>query len=596
MIKRTRWESIEVIEDIKPSVDTSSGQEVKDPTSPIFFDEKSARTILDRLYQKQFDSKEDFRLRCDAEELSLVPGFDKLISLEANMVDEYEHQIEAAYTVLKKMRGRAILADEVGLGKTIEAGIIMKELIMRGLARKILVLTPASLVTQWKEELETKFLEQFEIGDYVQNWSRFDKIVASIDRAKRPDHAEEIQQIHYDLLIIDEAHKLKNNRALVSKFVNSIKKKYVLLLTATPVHNELKELFNLITVLRPGHLRTSRHFMREYVDPADRRKPKNTAQLKALLSEVMIRNRRSRVKVKFPKRTAYTFSFDLTPQERNLYDAITNYARSNFRKVGEILSLVTLQKEISSSSFAAINTLRKMELKEGITEENRKSIHGMYEMAKAISHNSKIDAIKKILKEAKDRVIIFSDFLQTQQYIANQLKDEGHLVHVFNGSLNAAKKDECVQKFKEKGGVFISTECGSEGRNLQFCNIMVNYDLPWNPMRVEQRIGRVHRLGQTREVHVFNLAAKNTIEAHVLDLLAKKIQMFELVIGELDLILGNMDRTETFEEVICKIYFESRSEAEVKTKLDKYGEEIVQAREAFANIKEAEVIVSKIFD
>ena len=207
-------------------------------SEPIFlFDDVGYVKLMDDLKNGQSDTPEWFKLRMQAEEVALSPGFDQLLSLKNN-INEYPHQIDAVLTVLRRMRGRALLADEVGLGKTIEAGIILKELAMRGLARKILILVPASLTLQWQQEMETKFNEEFIVADSADDWAQ-DKVIASIDLAKRPEHAKEIVAQNYDLLIIDEAHKLRNRTSQARHFVNSVKRKYILLLTATPVHNDL---------------------------------------------------------------------------------------------------------------------------------------------------------------------------------------------------------------------------------------------------------------------------------------------------------------------------------------------------------------------
>ena len=216
-----------------------------------------------------------YQLRMQAEKLRLSCGFDQLLCLDTLNVDHYEHQIEAALTALRDMRGRALLADEVGLGKTIEAGIIMKELIHRGLVRTVLVLTPASLTQQWSEEFSDKFDEAFTVVNTPAEWTKLrneenGRWITSLDRAKLKQHSEAILARDYDLLIVDEAHKLKNRSTLAWKFVNQVRKRYVLMLTATPVQNDLLELYSLITILAPGQLGTARAFRRHFLDQADK--------------------------------------------------------------------------------------------------------------------------------------------------------------------------------------------------------------------------------------------------------------------------------------------------------------------------------------
>jgi hypothetical protein len=218
-----------------------------------------------------------WRLRLQAEQAQLATGFDQLICLDDIYIDQYPHQLDAALTALRDMRGRALLADEVGLGKTIEAGIVMKELIVRGLVRSVLILTPASLALQWQEEMEIKFVESFEV---LTRRAQVDghadsaplRWICSLERGKRADWAEKLLAREYDLLIVDEAHKLKNRRTQVHRFVNQIRKRYVLLLTATPVHNELLELYSLVTILRPGHLGTVREFRKSFLHSGRQRR------------------------------------------------------------------------------------------------------------------------------------------------------------------------------------------------------------------------------------------------------------------------------------------------------------------------------------
>lgn len=561
----------------------------------VLFDEQLYLELQKRVSSESFGPPNWYRLRLQAEELALSPGFDQLLSLDANNIDEYPHQIEAACTALREMRGRALLADEVGLGKTIEAGIIMKELLLRGLARKVLILTPASLCVQWQQEMENKFNERFIINDDPDTWDKHDRVIASLDLAKRLEHAERITKVNYDLLIVDEAHKLRNRASLSWKLVNSIRRKYLLLLTATPVHNDLSELYSLVTLLRPGLLRTYRAFRRSFVNPMDPRRPINRATLKRLLSQCMIRNRRGHVSVYFPPRTAYTYRVALSQQEIRLYGETTNLIRQCQASPQDAMTLILLQQEVVSSAAAARSTLVKLARKNP-PEQLRPALIELCDLAHQIGPGAKADALAQIVEKAGDKVIVFTDFRATQEVICKHLGDRGVSVVEFHGGLSAKQKEEAVQGFRDKAQVMVSTESGSEGRNLQFCNVMVNYDLPWDPMLIEQRMGRIHRLGQEREVFVFNLAARDTIEDYILDLLANKIRMFELVIGELDLILGEMSGEETFEKTLRRVALTGKTDEDVKQELAKLGHRVDDARNRFSEIKEAEMLVSKIFD
>ena len=218
-----------------------------------------------------------------AQRLALVTGFDDLLALDAIGFTPFDYQIRAARTALRRFRGRGLLSDEVGLGKTIEAGLVLKEYLLRQMVQRVLILTPPGLVEQWREELATKF----DILDFVTSndeafrtlgadaWTAFPRVIASLATARRPEHRQVITAELYDLVIVDEAHHLKNRTSVSWKLVNELQKRYILLLTATPVQNSLDELYNLVTVLKPGQLKSPKEFQREFVVRGDPRLPKN---------------------------------------------------------------------------------------------------------------------------------------------------------------------------------------------------------------------------------------------------------------------------------------------------------------------------------
>src|SRR6059058_4148075 len=274
------------------------------------------------------------QLRRDAEQVALSPGFDRLITLDANTIKELPHQIEVARRVLRHMGGRAILADEVGLGKTIEAGIILKELLVRGLARRVLILTPASLVMQWQGELESKFFERFATPTVPDDWQNVTKAIASYDRARSARHAKLILRQRWDLVIIDEAHKVKNHRTAAYRFIQQIDRNYLLLLTATPLQNDLRELYNLVTLLRPGQLGTWHDFQQLHLAGGDRKAPKDPEALKELTSQVLVRTRRASVALalELPPRIPSHPEIDLTKKEATLYHDTAAFLRDLYRE------------------------------------------------------------------------------------------------------------------------------------------------------------------------------------------------------------------------------------------------------------------------
>ncbi|HQY90311.1 SNF2-related protein [Caldilinea sp.] len=551
-----------------------------------------------------------YQLRLQAEALRLSRGFDRLICLDEVAVEHYEHQLEAALRALREMRGRALLADEVGLGKTIEAGIIMKELIHRGLVRTVLVLTPASLTEQWREELHNKFHEDFTVMETPDAWravqaAESGRWIASLDRAKLTHHREAILAREYDLLIVDEAHKLKNRSTLAWKFVNQLRKRYVLMLTATPVQNDLMELYSLITILAPGQLGTVLAFRRHFLDSYDSRQPRNASSLRRLLNDVMIRNRRSKVNVQFPRRQAAIYHLELSEPEWMLYRQVTEYIRRRFNDADSTkhlrLTLLTLQKELSSSPQALAGTLRKMLADTGHSEGVRAELQRFVELAEAIPQSRKLGAVCEILERFPGKFLIFTEYRQTQESILAELARRKIKATGFHGGLDIQQKEAAIALFRtpeQAGGarVLVSTESGAEGRNLQFCHQLINYDLPWNPMRVEQRIGRLHRLGQAHDVAIFNLSCNETIEAHVLELLARKIRMFELVIGELDMILGNVEGAKSFEDLLRDAWESAMSEDDLRQRIDALGDVLVRARRDYERVRTTNELLDLALD
>src|SRR5437867_1404608 len=545
-----------------------------------------------------------YDLRREAERIALVPGFDRLITLDANAIKELPHQIDVAQRVLRQMGGRAILADEVGLGKTIEASIIYKELAIRGLARRALILTPASLVGQWQGELEEKFFERFEAPTDPDDWQHVSKAIVSHDRARSRRHAEEILRHHWDLVIVDEVHQINSHRGATYQFIEKIERDFILLLTATPLQNDLRELYNLVTLLRPGQLGTWEEFRAEHLVAGDHRQPRDPEALRALTHEVMIRTRRASVvdDLDLPARRPRHPEVRLTTAERDLYDRTTEFLRRLYReglvepveaeesedepptpsprrrrtKKGILqLAVIHLRQRLCSSSKALAESLEHLAESERISPEYRTVARRLAERARKIKTHAKLNVLTAILKETPDRVVVFSDHRPTIELIEQRVEALGRKAIVYWGAHATPERDKRIRAFHaDERSVLIATRAGSEGRNLQFCNVLVNYDLPWNPMVVEQRIGRLHRIGQTREVHIVNLAAAGTIESYILELLDRKIKLFELVVGELDLILGEFGGGHTFEGRLAAEWLAAENEADFSRRVESLGADI----------------------
>lgn len=536
-----------------------------------------------------------WRLNRWAHSIALTPGFDDLVSLPfLRDVVPYEHQLAAVKTVLNRMRGRALLADEVGLGKTVEAGIVLSELMRRRLARRVLVLVPPGLVTQWQEELRRKFGLDFVTHDaeaFRQEgpgaWTRFERVVASFHTAKRAEHARVIAEVPYDLVIVDEAHHLRNARTVLWQFVNSLQRTYLLLLTATPVQNDIEELFNLVTLLQPGQLKTLRAFRREHLARGDRRQPRDPEGLRRLLADVMVRNRRATTSVALTRRIARTVAVEPTGAERDLYAGLSDLLREQCRPGGGVTRMMaqTIQMELGSSVAAALGSLDRMLLDSRWEPAVGARLRQLRDRAAAVEGDAKSAALLGLLGSWPDKLLVFTRFRATQAHLAGVLGAAGHAVALYHGGLRRQEKEDVVRAFEGPCRVLVSTEAGGEGRNLQFAHGLVNYDLPWNPMRIEQRIGRLSRVGQMRDVYVFNLVAPGTIEEAILEVLDAKINMFELVIGEIDMILGQLSTDQDFEELVTDLWLGAADPGAFRDGMQALSEKLLDAKRAYLSIK-----------
>lgn len=553
---------------------------------PFLFNRDWVNELQVRLdHNGPWDNWTLFQLAYEAEEAKLIKRFDELQCLShLSNVEPLPHQLDTAQKVLYEMRGRAILADEVGLGKTIEAGLIIKEYMIRGLVKRALILVPASLVLQWVRELNHKFGIPAIAQKKVHQWQA-DVVVASIDTAKREPHRAILLDQEYDMLIIDEAHKLKNRKTTNYQFITQLRKKFCLLLTATPVQNDMNELYNLITLLKPGQLGGQEQFSANFV--ADKRMPKNETDLHSQLSKIMIRNRRGEGNLQFTKRIVKNISLTLSVDEQALYDGVTRFIKEQYRtggaEIGSAFSLLTLQREVCSSRDAVFLTLVNLAKKLPDDSPIRNDIWNLVDLIKSITSNTKAEAAISLIREMNDKVILFTEYRATQEYLLQYFRKHGLVAVPYRGGMNRGKKDWMMDLFRGRAQVMIATEAGGEGINLQFCHHMINFDLPWNPMRVEQRIGRVHRLGQTHDVKIYNLSTQNTIEEHILSLLHEKINMFEMVIGSLDMILERFEQKQNFEKSISRILMETEDEEEVRKQLDSFGHSINSIRESIRN-------------
>jgi SNF2 family DNA or RNA helicase len=540
--------------------------------------------------QTDMEAPHWFRLRSEFARLSLLQGFDELLCLpQLHNVETYWYQVETVRMVLKQFRGRVLLADEVGLGKTIEAGMALKEYLLRGMADRVLILTPASMVGQWLEELAAKFDIRFAstYDSLLRNqpavfWSQA-RVVASIATARRPEHLALLAGQHYDLVIVDEAHHLKNRGSQNWKLVNQLNKRFLLLLSATPVQNSLVELYNLLTLLKPGIFKTEKEFTSNYMTPGKPRMPANRERLRDLMREVMVRNSRSLVDVRLPRRRASTVRLSAGPEEAACYQQLSCLVREALAQGATPLRLTMrhLQAAAGSSPAAAASAIERL----ADTVPSRGQWDALRQRCRALGSGCKETALLELLKRNPlEKKIVFVHHRETLARLAQCLHAAGMEHVAFHGSLSGPEKDEAISRFRDSAPVLLSTESGGEGRNLQFCNTLINFDLPWNPMSIEQRIGRIHRIGQTRDVFVFNLVVQDTLEEYVLKILDEKINMFELVVGEVGTILGEMEDTRDFSEMVFAAWVES-SEKERPVVFDTLGDQVAEARRKYEAVK-----------
>ncbi len=487
----------------------------------------------------------------------------------------HDYQLQGVAKIVHELDANAILADEVGLGKTIEAGLIISELKARGLVDRVLILVPAGLITQWIHELGQKFGFEAMRSPKDQGWLW----VISIDTAKRPPLAQQLQFVQWDLVIVDEAHHLKNASTQNYQLVAGLRRKHLLLLTATPMENHLNELYILVNLVKPGYFGSYLKFYRQFI--LDKRTPKNAAALRQLLSQVMVRNQRQEVGLDLPPREVSLWPVQLSSAERSLYDALTHALKQEYRTRmrqpnSTVLPLILMQRELCSSPQALIPTLTRQEW----LGRERDSL---LELATSIRNPEKIRSVVDFITVEKQRTLIFTEYRGSQDALAQSLKKAGIEVASFHGGIRPRERDGLIEWFRSGDArVLVATEAGGQGLNLQFCHRLINFDLPWNPMRIEQRIGRIHRIGQEHPVEIYNLFSLSTVEEDILRLLHEKIDLFRRVIGELDVILRHLQRRGSLEHRLLDILFSDDDRAQVVARLNQLGNEFLSNQERLA--------------
>lgn len=508
------------------------------------------------------------------------PGYETLMCLPRLRFEPFDYQLAAARMVLGRMRGRAILADEVGLGKTVEAGLVISELMLRSQAHNVLVVAPVGLLEQWREELDRKFALPSQVAG--RTWSpdhhSGDRgiVLASLASARRAPLAESLKAVQWDLVVVDEAHRVKNPRSASGRLIRSLSSRHLLLLTATPVENRLMDLFELVSLVSPGLLGTAADFRSNYGEST---RLQNLQMLREVLRRVMVRHRRSEVAALLPSRLAQTRRLTPSSSEAELYDLIAQRVRSEARcsESGRLLSLMAVQRMAGSHPALMGPLLAKV------------GWHDLAELSGRVGQTEKARALVELLRyhvDKGEKVLVFTAFRPTLEELARLAREEGIAAAVYHGSLTRRDKDLAIERFRDQAPVLLATESAGEGRNLQFCRTMVNFDLPWNPMQIEQRLGRIHRIGQTQEVLLTNLVTRGTIEDRILKVLEAKINLFELVVGELDMILGRVDEDFDFEASVFKAHIDSVDDLQLDSRLQELGSQICAAKQSYVASRE----------
>jgi SNF2 family DNA or RNA helicase len=518
--------------------------------------------------------------------LAAAASFQDLLGAAAlHGVESLPYQLETVRRVLRVLRGRALLADEVGLGKTVEALMVLREYQLRGMVRRALILVPPSLTRYWRGELESKAGIEAQSTDDARFradpeafWRSSGVAIASLAIARSARHAPLVQAEPWDLVVVDEAHHLKKRETLAYRLVNGLKSRFLLLLTATPVETHLDEVFNLVTLLAPGQLTTPAAFRRSFVDPKDPTRPKDAERLRRLLGEVMVRNTRAQCGLALPPRFVETIAVEPLPEERAAYEEIVALLREHAGRGPARLAAATLLLEAGSSPAAVRSTLEKIAGSATHGDDLRSGAARIAQRIRPVERCRKLEALLRIVRASEGRLLVFTRYRHTAGYVLAALNELGVKTESFHGGMSSAERHAAVERFRAGARVLVATDIGGEGQNLQFCSTLVNFDLPWNPAQIEQRIGRLHRMGQTEAVRVFNLCARGTVEERVLEVLDGRLRLFELVVGEMDMVLGSMADERDLEERILALYAESRDDGDVAKGFDRIAEELAAAR------------------
>jgi SNF2 family DNA or RNA helicase len=556
------------------------------PTRVVFTD---PHTLLSGA-QTQPAGPRWYALSLRAQALRETASFDRLLAPHAlyDRVRPHPYQLHVVEQALREKAPAVILADEVGLGKTIEAGLIYKELALRGVVRSALVLAPKALLAQWQDEMKEHFDEDFTLTDEkrFRGFDREPRVICSLPQFVRS--FDQIGARLWDMVIIDEAHLLANPQSKRRICASQLRARWRLLLTATPVANKLTDLYSLIDLVAPGKLGALREFEAEYVaDPGVARvlRPDRAQRLRAITRDVMCRTRRADTAITFVGRTVDTRSVQAAPAEDALIADVTDYLRRLYRRAptsranrgAVIREIMALQQSLSSSPRAIEESLRRRAMRH---PDEQGALLALADRCRSIISAKERLLLDTLAEIGDEPALVFTLRLDTAARLREVIAAAGRSADCYIGALNRADREAMVSRFNAGNlQTLIATDAGAEGLNLQQrCHVVFNYDLHWNPMRIEQRIGRVHRLGQPHDVSVFNFVLKDTVDDYVLRLLYQKINLFTMTIGALETVLAEEQEGEIdLEERILEIVLGSASGDDMRHQVESLGDELLQA-------------------
>lgn len=618
-------------------------------------------TILDSGKVALTEDAEDFFFLIEAHRIRLAYQFDPHLAVSISQVDPLPHQIEAVYHyVLESPRIRFLIADDPGAGKTIMAGLILKELQYRRLAQRVLIVAPGHLKYQWQREMKEKFQTTFGIVDrgrldsaWGENvWKERDMLITSIDFIKRDEVRATLADVPWDLVIVDEAHKMSAYSYATRNTVKVNKTKryqvgellsqhtdHLLFLTATPHRGDDENFRLFLDLLRPGFFAET-GLLRESIENKD-----NPVFIRRLKEDM----KTFEGKPIFPPRYVHTAPFALAEDEKLLYNDVTRYVQDYYDKARNHRSisfaLMILQRRLTSSTYAVLRSLKRRrdrlqellrlpdlinqesedylrarnitpEELEDMSEEDRLRIEERLEhltIAKNIKDvEAEIEQLDILIDQAEQvreqeiesklvglrdhvlrylgdrKLLIFTEFRDTLDYLAGdgrdgrplgKLREWGYTVTTIHGQMKMDDRIVAEHEFRDKTQILVATEAAGEGINLQFCSLMVNYDIPWNPTRLEQRMGRIHRYGQQYEVHVWNLISKDTREGMILNRLFEKLERMRAQLGSDRVfdIIGEIIPNTRLDDLIRDAIFNQRRIEEIEAAIDQVQASQVKA-------------------